>query len=144
VGVLAALAAIMTLYALQQRESSGYRLMGMVFSVAGFVGMALLLVGAVAEALAGPTFEPAAPTIIGGLVIATGGLLPLGIVTLLSGMIPRWCGALLVVGSPSVALLLFALLADYRPLVVGALVLIRGIWTLVGFALFRGGVTPTQ
>ena len=53
-----------------------------------------------------------------GLPVAVGGLLVLGILTLNSGVLPRWGGVTLVAGNPVVWLILAALVAEDRPEVV--------------------------
>ena len=117
-GVLAALAAIARLHALQ---GGSYGRLGVVVSWVAFIGTAFLLVGAVLEVLAGPAFEPAAIFLVIGLVVASGGLSFLGVVTPVAGGLPRWCGALLIAGNPSVA----AFLTGYRGILSIA-------WVLVG------------
>ena len=74
VGVLAAIAAMARLHALR---GGRYGYLGVAVSLAAFVGTAFLLVGAALEALAGPAFEPSAPFLIIGLVVASGGLFAL-------------------------------------------------------------------
>lgn len=124
-GVLAALAAIARLHALQ---GGSYGRLGVVVSLVAFIGTAFLLVGAVLEALAGPAFEPAAIFLVIGLVVASGGLSFLGVVTLVAGVLPRWCGVLIIAGNPSVA----SFFTDYWWI-------LNIAWVLVGYALFRAG-----
>jgi hypothetical protein len=73
------------------------------------------------------------------LVVATVGLLALGMVTITERVLPWWCGAALIVGSPlGVALgilLLWPLGLDET-----AIVLPLGVgWLVVGYAIFLAG-----
>jgi hypothetical protein len=129
VGVMAAIAALHTL----QRER--YGLLGMLAALIAFVGVALILVGAVMETLVGPAFGPSLLFLIPGLSIATVGLLTLGSATIGTRALPWWVGALIILGSPPFVLYLpsaFEILLPYEmlhPLLVGA------AWALVGYAL---------
>jgi len=146
VGVLATLAALARLY-VSREENGGYRRSGVLVSLATFVSVALLFSGAVIEALVGPpaqqgtTFERGLGwfvpyLLVAGALGATGGLLVLGVLTLSSGVLPRWCGTMLFVGSPPVYILL-ATVETPILLAVPALA-----WALVGYALFRAEAHP--
>ena len=89
------------------------------------LGAALLLAGAVAEALHGPAYPPAGQVLVWGLLLSAVGLLPVGTWLLFSGGLPRWAAAALLVGSPPFAIFLFPLLGP--------------AWTVVGYAIFREG-----
>lgn len=87
--------------------------------------------------LRGPAFEPSLLFLISGLLIATLGLVGLGAVTMAVRVLPKWVGALVILGSPP--FLLFVPSAFENLLAYEALhPLLSGVaWTLVGYALFR-------
>jgi hypothetical protein len=118
--LLGALAAIAGLHALQRRR---YGWAGVLASLVAFLGVALILVGVVTETLAGPAFEPSLVFLIPGSLVATVGLVALGAVTMAARVLPWWCGASIIAGSPPVAILF------------GTLVGVA--WVLVGYALLR-------
>ena len=132
--VLGVLAAIAGLHGVQRER---YALAGALASLTAFVGVVLILVGSIIETLAGPAFEPSLLFLISGLLIATLGLAGLGAVTVLAGVLPRWVGALVILGSPPFVLFVptaFERLVPYEvlhPLLAGA------AWGLVGYTLFR-------
>src|SRR5215216_1525065 len=130
-----AAAAIAGLHRIQRRR---YGLAGALASLAAFVGVVLLLVGSVVEAVAGPAFEPSLLFLISGLFLATLGLAGLGVLTILARVLPWWVGAALILGSPPFVLLLptifEGLVLPYEtlhPLLAGV------AWALVGYGLFR-------
>jgi hypothetical protein len=118
-----------------QRER--YGLVGALASLTAFVGVVLIVVGSVVEALGGPAFEPSLLFLISGLLIATLGVVGLGAVTMAVRVLPKWVGALVILGSPP--FLLFVPSAFENLLAYEALhPLLSGVaWTLVGYALFR-------
>jgi len=132
--LLGAAAAISGLH-IAQRER--YGLVGTLASLTAFVGVVLIFVGSIVEVLAGPAFEPSLLFLISGLFIATIGLLALGTVTLVVRVLPRWAGALIILGSPPFLLFVpaaFENLLAYEtlhPLLAGV------AWALLGYALFR-------
>ena len=75
--LLGAAAAIAGLHRVQREH---YGLVGALASLTAFVGVALIVVGSVMEASAGPAFEPSHLFLISGLLIASIGLLALGVV----------------------------------------------------------------
>ena len=89
------------------------------------------------QSLAGPAFEPSLLFLISGLLIASLDLVGLGVVTMVVRVLPRWVGALIILGSPPC--LLFVPSAFENLLAYEALhPLLSGVaWTLVGYALFR-------
>jgi|SRR5215208_4026997 len=89
------------------------------------------------QSLAGPAFEPSLLFLISGLLIASLDLVGLGVVTMVVRVLPRWVGALIILGSPPC--LLFVPSAFEKLLACEALhPLLSGVaWTLVGYALFR-------
>jgi hypothetical protein len=127
--LVGAMAAIVALHVLH-REREGYGWPGTLASLAAFVGLGMIPVTWLF--LAGPHI-PMLLTLAVGMVCllaATGGIVVLGIVTIQAEVLPWWCGAALIVGSPPFAVL--------WPLV--------GVpWIVVGFAIFRAGVRqPAQ
>jgi hypothetical protein len=125
--LVGAMAAIVALHALHRER---YGLLGALASLAAFVGLGMIPV--IWLYLAGPHI-PMLLTLAVGMVCllaATGGIVVLGIVTIQAEVLPWWCGAALIVGSPPFAVL--------WPLV--------GVpWIVVGFAIFRAGVRqPAQ
>jgi hypothetical protein len=138
--LLGAMAVIAALHALQ-RELYGpgalerYGLGALTF-LASLVGVALILVGDLGDigglryqALAG--LRPVAMNLfLNGLLVATIGILALGVVTIAARKLPWWCGAALIAGSPPVALFLGPLLGV--------------AWALVGYAVFRAGGRRAQ
>jgi hypothetical protein len=135
--LLGAAAAIAGLHRVQWEY---YGLVGALASLTAFVGVALIVVGSVVEVLAGPAFEPSLLFLISGLLIATIGLVALGVVTMVTGVLPAWVGALVIWGSPPFLLFVpsaFENLLAYEtlhPLLAGV------VWTLVGYALLRVAV----
>lgn len=132
--LLGAAAAIAGLHRVQRER---YGLVGALASLTAFVGVVLIVVGSVVEALGGPAFEPSLLFLISGLLIATLGLVGLGAVTMAVRVLPKWVGALVILGSPP--FLLFVPSAFENLLAYEALhPLLSGVaWTLVGYALFR-------
>lgn len=130
-GVAAAIAGLHRV----QRER--YGLVGTLAALTAFVGVGLIAVGSIVEALAGPAFEPSLLFLISGLLIATVGLLALGVVTVVARVLPRWVGILVVLGSPPFLLFVpsaFENIFAYEtlhPLLAGV------AWALVGYALVR-------
>ncbi len=75
-----------------------------------------------------------------GMLVATIGVIALGIFTLDAGVLPWWCGAALIAGNPLVGVLLFFLGLDFLfgswPVVVP--------WVVVGFGVFRAAGMRTE
>jgi hypothetical protein len=125
--ILGALAAIVALHALQSQR---HGLPGMVASLAAFVGLAMYLLGAGIAyarddywlAFRGTTF-----LVVLGLLLATGGLIALGIVTITARVVPWWCGVALIAGNPLVGFFLAIWFG----------VLLGVPWVVVGYAIFR-------
>jgi hypothetical protein len=136
-----AMGAIAGVHALQRAY---YGLVGTLASLIAFSGVVLLLVGAVIEILWGPTFDLSLLFLVPGLFISTIGLLVLGAITISTGVLPWWCGTLLILGSPFLALFLPSLLEILLPYEVLHPLLVGGGWALVGYALLRQArVRPT-
>ena len=138
--LLGAMAAIAALHALQ-RDLYGpgawerYGL-GVLASLTALVGIALILVGDLGDigglryqVLAG--LRPVAMNLfLIGLLVATIGILALGVATIAARKLPWWCGAALIAGSPPIALFLGPLMG--------------APWALVGYAVLRAGGRRTQ
>jgi hypothetical protein len=132
-GAMAAIAAVHTL----QREHYGWP--GTLASLIAFVGVVLILVGELRGVLARLQPDSGAELLAGvpwlffiGLLVATVGITALGIVTIDAGVLPWWCGAALIAGSPFFGLL-FYLFSPAEDSLVGV------PWALVGYAVFRAG-----
>jgi hypothetical protein len=126
--------AIAALHALQRER---YGLPGALASLASFVGLVLIFVS-------WPLQLKTLLFLNVGVVLATVGLLALGLITITERVLPWWCGAALIVGSPLGAALgmvfLWPLGLDET-----AFILPLGMgWMLVGFAIFRAGARQTE
>jgi hypothetical protein len=132
VGVLAAIGALQAI----QRER--YSRQGALAAMVAFVGLLLIPVGWLM-----PFIAVAAPLVIMGVLAASVGIVGLGIVTIKAGVLPRWCGAAVIAGSPPFVGLEFV----FSSLLVAAAILpgeiawaLAGVpWVLVGYAIFRAG-----
>jgi len=130
VGVLAA---IVALHAIQRQH---YGSPGALASVVAFVGVAMT-VGANLLGELVPAMAPVAIILlIVGVVAAFVGVVGLGIVTMNARVLPRWCGAALVIVG------ILGLLA----IVSGGIgwALLGMPWVLVGYAVFRAGVRQAE
>jgi hypothetical protein len=135
--LIGALAAIVALHALQrQRYGSG----GTLAALAAFIGLVLL---PMAWILAGPSYPLSltAAVLLVGVLAASVGIVGLGVVTITAGVLPRWCGIALIVGSPPGVGILFLVsipLGMARILPGEAVWELAGIaWIAVGYAIFR-------
>jgi hypothetical protein len=122
--------AIVALLAL---HSERYWLAGTLGALAVFVGLALIIASWILRLTTLIALEL-------GLVLVTFGLVGLATLTIAARVLPWWCGAALIVGSPLGVVLgmvsLWPLGLDET-----ALILPLGAgWALVGFAIFRAGV----
>jgi hypothetical protein len=129
------MAAIVALHALQSQH---YGLPGAVASLAAFVGLAMYLVGA-GVAYARDDFFLAFPAtiflVVIGLLLVTGGLIALGILTMNARVLPWWCGVALIAGNP--------LIGFFLAIWFGGLLGVP--WLVVGYAIFRAaGRLPEQ
>lgn len=124
-GVLASIAALHTL----QRERYGR--LGAFASLISLVGLVILVGGLILGGVSALRSEwlfivdQVRIVVIVGFLVATVGLVALGIVTMAARVLPWWCGVSLVAGSPPSAWL-------SEPLAGVA-------WVLVGYAVFRTG-----
>ena len=139
-----ALAAIVALHALQrQRYGSQVTLA----ALAAFIGLVML---PVAWLVAGPSYPLTltAAVLIGGVLAATVGLVGLGMVTMSAGVLPRWCGAALLAGSPPVVGLEVVVLGflGLPATVPGGIAwaLVGVPWVVVGYAIFRTAARRTE
>jgi hypothetical protein len=130
VGVLAATA---SLHIIQRGR---YGRLGMLAFIAAFVGLVLIPGG-----YAMPSAAVAIPLIIAGILAASVGIVGLGIATSAAGVLPWWCGAALIAGSPPgvVTLFIFStplVMARTLPGEIGWI--LAGIpWVVVGYAVLR-------
>jgi len=132
-GLISVMAVIVVLHLLQRER---YGLPGMLAFVGAFVGVALVL-----GAFSGfPSFLGGDVLFLGvdiyglvGMLVATVGIIALGIFTLEAGVLPRWGGWALIAGNPllGVVLALFGLefLFGAWPVVVP--------WIVMGIAVFQ-------
>ena len=108
VGAMVAIMAIAVLHAIQSQRS--LRRVALA-SLATFVGLAMYLVG-YGVAYARDDFFAAFPDtiflVVLGLLVATVGLVALGIVTMNARVLPWWGGAALIAGSPPLRALMAA------------------------------------
>jgi len=137
--LLGVMSVIVALHLLQ-RERYGYE--GAIASAAAFVGVAFFFVGGTAF----PSMLPGGVMdVMGigtdillmgvGMLVATIGIIALGIFTLDAGVLPWWGGAALIAGNPLLGVILLFVGWDFLygawPVVVP--------WVVVGYAVFRAG-----
>ncbi len=111
------------LVGLHARQTPRYGWLGMVGFLATFIGSALLLIGLVLTFVVRSNVLD--PILALGLLGALVGLVLLGAATLRVGVLPRWCGLLLMVCLP-VAIAL----GDY-----GGGIVLGLVWLVVGYIL---------
>ncbi len=142
VGVLAAIAALHFVH------GGHYGWRGASASVAAFAGVAMVFLGGLTGESVPAMAQAAIALLIGGVLTAYAGTVGLGIATINAGLMPWWCGAALVAGSPpGVGLVLM-----FSTLFVAAGILpgeigwaVAGIpWALVGYAILRAGAARQQ
>ena len=134
--LVAAIAAIAGLHALQREH---YGLVGMLSFLAPFIGVAVILVGAVADVLAGQRYPAIALILIAGALIASVGLLMFGAATIRAGVLSWWVGVLVILGSPLAYFAYIVAATNLLPVfddIAGAVV-VGVAWALVGYALLR-------
>jgi hypothetical protein len=121
-----ALAVIAGLHAVQS-SSRGYGRMGDAGASTAFVGYAFIVVVTAATPMVGDSLHTV--RLIGAFGVLFGSIL-LGVMTIRAGVLPRWCGVLLIVGFP---------LGDIADMVVaGSEGIVFGIvWGLLGRALLQ-------
>lgn len=122
VGTLVAIAG------LQAVQHDNYGRTGVFGAAVAFIGHACMLVGATATAWAG--HDVLDGIFVLGILGALIGLVVLGVATLRAGVLPRWCGVLLIAGLPvSSALEAF-----------GGGVVLGAAWAMVGYALLAAPI----
>ena len=145
IGVLAAIAA---LHLVQRRY---YGRWGGLTSVAAFTGIAMVVGGNLMGELAPTTAAVDIVLLILGVLAATVGIVGLGIATITTRVLPWWCGAALIAGSPPGVGVMFLFLSPLATVGVPGEIgwALAGIpWIVVGYAAFqaarRGTVSPTR
>jgi hypothetical protein len=138
---LSVMAVIVALHLLQRER---YGLPGMLAFLVAFVGVALLLGSFTGGAFfgylrfIGDVLFPLLGVV--GALVATIGIVALGIFTLKAGVLPSWCGWALIAGNPLFEIGLFFYGLDFLygtwPVVVP--------WVVVGFAVFRTAIRQAQ
>jgi len=128
---LVAMVATATIAALYFRAKIHRGWLALVASLVSFVGIGMVLVYVLTVMLGLLSFSVPEELVLLGMLLGTLGLVALGLVTINIGgrVLPRWCGAALVAGSPLSAFL--------GPLWGG--IVLGAAWALVGYALFRAG-----
>jgi hypothetical protein len=133
-GAMAATLAIASLYALRRDI---YGLLGILSSVAAFVGVALTLWGELGSVVAA----------VLGLLVGSVGVLTLGLVSIAVGELAWWCGVALMVWGWTLVLLqllpMVGVLAPPFPVSWGG-VLAGVSWIVVGFGVFRAARQGTE
>jgi hypothetical protein len=124
--VLGAMAAIAALHLLQRER---YGLLGTLAFLVAFVGVAMIFVDQLRN-LVNPDVAAFSWLFFIGLLVATVGIIAYGVVTTKAGVVPWWCGAALIAGSPLIGLFLY-LFSPVEDLLLGI------PWIVVGFAVFR-------
>jgi hypothetical protein len=145
------LAAIVGLHVTQRRH---YGMWGALGSVATFAGVAMIVGGTLLGVLGPAMASTAMLSLLIGILAVSVGIAVLGIVTMIAGRLPRWCGAAVIAGSPPFVFLAFMIVnfVEMRlsslglPSEVpggigwGMLWVLAGVpWALVGYAIFRAG-----
>jgi hypothetical protein len=119
-----------------QRLSRRYGGLGAAGALLTFVGYAIVLVAAHVTTLAGG--EPVITVrLVGGLAVLVGSIL-MGVMTLRTGLLPWWCGVLLIVGFP---------LGDILEGVVGVgseNIVLGIVWGSIGYALLSQSSTAAE
>jgi hypothetical protein len=119
-----------------QRLSRRYGGLGAAGALLTFVGYAIVLVAAHVTTLAGG--EPVITVrLVGGLAVLVGSIL-MGAMTLRTGLLPWWCGVLLIVGFP---------LGDILEGVVGVgseNIVLGIVWGSIGYALLSQSGTAAE
>jgi hypothetical protein len=126
--VVGAMAAIIAIAVLHASRSERYGSLAVLATLTAAVGLVMGLVGWLVFERTVP-LAVAATLVTVGLLLASVGIVGLGIVTIRARVLPWWCGAALIAGSP-----LSAFLWPFM-----------GVpWMVVGYALFRAAGDPPQ
>lgn len=151
------LAAMVGLHVTQRRHYGGWGALG---SVATFAGIAMVFGGNFLGGLGSVLTSVAMVSLLAGILAVSAGIVVLGIVTIMSAVLPRWCGAAVIAGSPPFVFLAF-MFANFVEMSLsslglpsevpggigwGMLWVLAGVpWALVGLAIFRAGAhEPTR
>ena len=112
---------------LHVRQAPSYGRLGTMGFLATFIGTALVLLGLVLSFTMGSVFGPTLLDLVLGLGLwgALLGFMALGAATLRLGVLPRWCGVLLIICTP-----LAIVLGDY-----GGGTVLGLLWLAVAYAL---------
>jgi len=133
VALLFTLVAIAALHVLQRDR---YGRLGAAGSLTAFIGYALVLLAVIANALAGREVLGIVPSL--GALGALVGLILLGSASLRAGMLPPWCGVLLIAGFPLSTVLDILVFANAGDILRGV------IWALVGYVLWSQTGAATE
>jgi hypothetical protein len=143
--LVGALAAIAVLHLIQRRR---YGRFGALASASAMGGIAMVVIGyLVSGSASDTTFTVGISLLILGVVVGSTGIVLLGIVTIGSGVLPRWCGIALIAGSPPGVGIVFILLSPLATVGVPGEIgwTLAGIpWMAVGYAAFRAATRQTQ
>ncbi len=131
---LGAMAGIAALHLLQ-RERYG-SLPGTPAFLVAFVGVAMMFFGELRK-LVFPG-AGAAWLLVIGLLVATMGIIAYGVVTTEAGVVPWWCGAALLAGSPLAGFLLYIFSPGDEGLLLGV------PWIVMGYAVWRAAGLLTE
>lgn len=145
------LAAIVGLHVTQRRHYGGWGALG---SVATFAGIAMIFGGNFLGGLGSALTSVAMVSLLAGILAVSAGIVVLGIVTMMSAVLPRWCGAAVIAGSPPFVFLAF-MFASFVEMSLsslglpsevpggiswGMLWVLAGVpWALVGLVILRAG-----
>lgn len=149
--LIGVLAAIVGLHVTQKRHYGGWGALG---SAATFTGIAMVFGGNFLGGLGSALTSVAMVSLLLGILAVSAGIVVLGIVTMMSSVLPRWCGAAVIAGSPPFVFLAF-MIASFVEMSLGSLGLpsevpggiswgmlwvLAGVpWALVGLAIFQAG-----
>jgi hypothetical protein len=144
--LVGALAAIAALHLIQRRH---YGRLGALASASATGGIAMVVFGYLVSGLDSDTaFAVGIPLLTVGVVVASTGIVLLGIATITARVLSRWCGIALIAGSPPGVAIMFSVLAS----LVAARILpgeigwaLAGIpWIAVGLAAFLAAGRRTE
>jgi hypothetical protein len=127
---------------LLQKERERYGPQGAVVSATAFVGVALAVVSYILMDFVISLESLGITLFLLGLLVATPGIIALGVITLVVEVLPRWSGAALICGNPLLGLF-FILIFYAENFALGSL-LVAVPWIVVGFAVFRAASHQTQ
>ncbi len=130
---LGAMAGIAALHLLQREH---YGLLGTLAFLVAFVGVAMMFFGQLRQ-LVFPDAGVAWLLVI-GLLVATMGIIAYGVVTTEAGVVPWWCGAALLAGSPLVGFFLYIFSPGDEGLLLGV------PWIVMGYAVLRAAGLPPE